>query len=162
MIYQTDDVPAENLIMNLGLDVLSPPYEDFNETAQALGGIDLTQSRFPDGGPTLTSSNIQLQPLTPGTYNNGVFVNEISEIDGFKIFPNPSQTSFMVSFASVVNDAIQICVTDISGRTIHTERRGMQVGKNTFTLPSENWSNGIYILQINNEEKSIQMQLMKN
>ena len=78
MIYQTDDVPAENLIMNLGLDLLTPPYVDFNETDQPLGGADLTQSRFPDGGPTLTSSNIQLQPLTPGTYNLGVFVNEIS------------------------------------------------------------------------------------
>ena len=162
MIYQTDDVPAENLIMNLGLDLLSPPYEDFNETAQPLGGIDLTQSRFPDGGPTLTSSNIQLQPLTPGTFNNGVFVNEISEVNGFKIFPNPSQNSFTVSFASTVNEAIQVRVTDITGKTIHTENRGIQIGKNTFTLPSENWSNGMYILQINNEETSIQLQLMKN
>jgi hypothetical protein len=162
MIYQTDDVPAENLIMNLGLDLLSPPYEDFNETTQATGGIDLTQSRFPDGGPTLTSSNIQLQPLTPGTFNNGVFVNEISEVNGFKIFPNPSQNSFTVSFASTVNEAIQVRVTDITGKTIHTENRGIQIGKNTFTLPSENWSNGMYILQINKEETSIQLQLMKN
>ena len=162
MIYQTDDVPAENLIMNLGLDLLTPPYVDFNETDQPLGGADLTQSRFPDGGPTLTSSNIQLQPLTPGTYNLGVFVNEISAVDGFILFPNPSQNSFTVTFTSRVNESIQVRVTDITGKTIHTEKRGIQVGKNTFTLPSENWSNGIYILQINNEESSVQMQLMKN
>jgi len=61
-----------------------------------------------------------------------------------------------------VTEAIQVRVTDITGKTIHAERKGIQIGKNTFTLPSENWSNGIYILQINNEETSIQMQLMKN
>ena len=319
MVYGTADATATNLITGLGLGVLIPGYVQFDETAQTTG-IDLTQSRVPDGGPAFINTNVVLQALTPGTYNivilgctdptacnfngeatvndntcslpggtcddgnagtiNDVFdancncagtalpagctdinacnydptaqfdngtctypgsacddldpntindvldancfcagtsgvlgcmdlnacnynaaatfddgsclfigttcddgdpntvndaidfscncvgviigVNEVEGLNAISVFPNPSQNSFTVTFTSTVNEAIQIRVTDITGKTIHTERRGIQVGKNTFTLPSENWSNGIYILQINNEETSVQMQLMKN
>ena len=319
MVYGTGDATATNLITGLGLDVMIPGYAQFDETAQQ-NGIDLTQSRVPDGGPAFINTNVVLQELTPGTYNvvilgcidptacnfngeatvndnscvlpggacddgnagtvndvydancncagtelpagcmdvaacnydpnaqfdngscafpgstcddldpntiNDVYdanclcvgtsgvlgcmnlnacnynaaatlddgsclfigtscddgdsntvndaidlacncvgiiigVNEVEGLNAISVFPNPSQNSFTVSFNSTVTEAIQLRVTDITGKTIHTERKGIQIGKNTFTLPSENWSNGIYILQINNEETSVQMQLMKN
>lgn len=319
MVYGTADPTATNLITGLGLDILVPGYVQFDETAQTTG-VDLTQSRVPDGGPAFINTNVVLQALTPGTYNivilgctdptacnynpeatvndntcslpggtcddgnagtiNDVYdancncagtalpagcmdatacnydptalfdngtctypgsacddldpntindvldanclcvgtagvlgcmdlnacnynaaatfddgsclfigttcddgdpntvndaidftctcvgviigVTEVEGLNAISVFPNPTQNSFTVTFSSTVNEAIQVRVTDITGKTIHTERRGIQVGKNTFTLPSENWSNGIYILQINNEETSVQMQLMKN
>lgn len=68
MVYGTADAQADNLIVGLGLDVLFPGYTQFDETAQQTG-IDLTQSRVPDGGPALTNANVLLQELTPGTYN---------------------------------------------------------------------------------------------
>ena len=68
MVYGTADATATNLITGLGLDVLFPGYAQFDETAQQ-SGIDLTQSRVPDGPPALTNSTVVLQELTPGTYN---------------------------------------------------------------------------------------------
>jgi hypothetical protein len=319
MVYGTADATATNLITGLGLNVTVPGYVQFDETAQTTG-VDLTQSRVPDGGPAFINTNVVLQALTPGTYNivilgcidptacnynpeatvndntcvlpggtcddgnagtiNDVYdancncagtalpagcmdvaacnydpnaqfdngscaypgstcddldpntINDVYDanclcagtsgvlgcmdlnacnynasatfddgsclfigtacddgdpnttndaidftcncvgviigiqeevgLNAINVFPNPSQNSFTVVFNSAINEAIQVRVTDVTGKTIHTEKRGVSVGKNTFTLPSEEWSNGIYILQINNEEKSIQMQLMKN
>lgn len=68
MVYGTADPTATNLITGLGLDVLFPGYTQFDETFQQTG-IDLTQSRVPDGPPALTNSTVVLQELTPGTYN---------------------------------------------------------------------------------------------
>ncbi len=68
MVYGTGDATATNLITGLGLDILFPGYAQFDETVQTTG-IDLTQSRVPDGGPALTNTNVVLQALTPGTYN---------------------------------------------------------------------------------------------
>lgn len=162
MIYQTDDVPAENLIMNLGLDLLTPPYEDFNETAQPLGGIDLTQSRFPDGGPTLTSSNIQLQPLTPGTYNNGVYVNEITAIDGFKLFPNPTSNNFNIQWNSNSNELVQVRIADITGKIVYQNSHAVSVGMNTLEMDSQTWASGYYTIELNVNDRIGRMRLMKN
>jgi hypothetical protein len=68
MVYGTADATANNLIIGLGLDVLVPGYTQFDETAQQTG-IDLTQSRIPDGGPAFINSNVFLQELTPNAYN---------------------------------------------------------------------------------------------
>jgi len=162
MIYQTDDVPAENLIMNLGLDQLSPPYEDFDETYQTGAGPDLTQSRYPDGGPTLTSANIQLQPLTPGTYNNGVSVNEITETNGFKLFPNPTSTNFNIQWNSTSNELVQIRIADISGKIIYQNSHAVSIGMNTIEVDSQSWANGYYSIELNVNERIGRMKLMKN
>jgi hypothetical protein len=68
MVYGTGDATATNLITGLGLDVLVPGYTQFDETVQATG-IDLTQSRVPDGGPAFINSDVVLQELTPNTFN---------------------------------------------------------------------------------------------
>jgi len=68
MVYGTGDPAATNLITGLTLDVMFPGYTQFDETAQQTG-VDLTQSRVPDGGTAMDNSNVVLQQLTPGTYN---------------------------------------------------------------------------------------------
>jgi hypothetical protein len=67
-VYGTGDAPATNLVTALGLDVMFPGYTPFDETVQQTG-IDLTQSRVPDGGAPLNNNTVVLQELTPGTFN---------------------------------------------------------------------------------------------
>ena len=67
-VYGTGDTPATNLVTGLGLDVMFPGYTPFDETVQQ-AGIDLTQSRVPDGGAPLNNNTVVLQELTPGTFN---------------------------------------------------------------------------------------------
>jgi hypothetical protein len=68
MVYATGDAQVDGLISGLGLDILYPGYAQFDETAQQ-NGLDLTQSRVPDGGIAFDNSSVVLQPLTPGTFN---------------------------------------------------------------------------------------------
>lgn len=85
-VYGTGDAPIPALITALGLNTI-PGYAQFDETVQASGTADLTQSRVPDGGAPLANSTYVLQPLTPGTWNSNpcaagtpVFLDDVSPL----------------------------------------------------------------------------------
>lgn len=162
MIYQTDDLPAENLIINLGLDLLTPPYFDFNETAQPLGDLDLTQSRVPDGGPALTSTNIQLQSLTPGTSNFVVSVNEILIENSFSLYPNPTSNNFIIQWKSNSNELIQMRIVDITGKLVYSNFHAANQGINAIAMDAQSWSSGYYTIELNLNDRTERMQLIKN
>ena len=86
VVYGTADAPIPALITALGLNSI-PGYTPFDETAQATGGADLTQSRVPDGGIAFENTTYQLQALTPGTWNSNpctagspVFLTDVSPL----------------------------------------------------------------------------------
>ena len=86
VVYGTADAPIPALITALGLNSI-PGYTPFDETAQATGGADLTQSRVPDGGIAFENTSYQLQALTPGTWNSNpcaagspVFLTDVSPL----------------------------------------------------------------------------------
>ena len=162
MIYQTDDLPAENLIINLGLDLLTPPYFDFNETNQSALASDLTQSRFPNGGPTLTSTNIQLLLPTPGTYNSNVSVNEILIENTFSLYPNPTSNNFNIQWTSNSSELVQIRIVDIAGKVVYQNSHTVSVGMNIIEMDAQSWANGYYTIELKLNNRIERMQLMKN
>jgi len=69
LVYVTDDLPIASLIAALGLNIIDPLYQPFNETNQ-LSGQDVSQSRLPDGGAAFDVSVFGLNSVTPGGYNS--------------------------------------------------------------------------------------------
>jgi hypothetical protein len=137
-------------------------YFDFNETAQLTGATDLTQSRFPDGGPTLTSTNIQLLPATPGTYNSGVFVNEFHIENTFSLYPNPTSNNFNIQWNSTTNELVQVRISDITGKIVYQDSHAVSVGMNTLEMDSQSWTSGYYTIELKVNDCIGRMQLMKN
>jgi hypothetical protein len=85
-VYGTGDAPSPALIAALGLNTIAG-YTPFDETVQASGSADLTQSRVPDGGTPLENTSYVLQALTPGTWNSNpciagtpVFLDDVSPL----------------------------------------------------------------------------------
>ena len=85
-VYGTGDAPIPALITALGLNAI-PGYTQFDETVQASGTPDLTQSRIPDGGTALVNTSYVLQALTPGTWNSNpcaagtpIFLDDVSPL----------------------------------------------------------------------------------
>ena len=62
-VYGTGDAPIPPLITALGLNAI-PGYAQFDETVQASGTPDLTQSRIPDGGTALVNTSYVLQAFS--------------------------------------------------------------------------------------------------
>ena len=161
MIYGTDDAPATNLISGFGLDVMFPGYAQFNETAQTTG-VDLTQSRFPDGGPAFSNFNVVLQALTPGTFNAPISVQELDGFDQLILYPNPTSTNFNIQWNSQSNELVQIRIVDITGKVVYFNSHAITVGMNTIEMDAQSWSNGYYTIELNVNDRIGRMKLLKN
>jgi len=161
MIYGTDDAPATNLISGFGLDVMFPGYAQFNETAQTTG-VDLTQSRFPDGGPAFSNFNVVLQALTPGTFNAPINVQELDGFEQLALYPNPTTNNFKIQWNSNSNELVQIRIVDITGKVVYFNSHAINVGMNTIEMDAQDWSNGYYTIELNVNDRIGRMKLLKN
>lgn len=109
---------------------------------------------------------MQYDTTTSGSYENlsyGIFtsVNHtfIAGIDDFIIeelfdirsFPNPSNGAFELRFSSLKEQAIQVRLSDISGRVHLTEKHKTQTGINNIHFKLESLANGIYFIRLVNE-----------
>ena len=161
MIYGTDDAPATSLITGFGLDVMFPGYAQFNETVQT-AGLDLTQSRIPDGGPALSNYNVVLQALTPGTFNVNVSVQEVEGFEQLTLYPNPTSNNFNIQWNSNNNELVQVRIADITGKIVYQNAHAVSIGMNTLEMDSQSWASGYYTIELNVNDRIGRMKLMKN
>jgi hypothetical protein len=76
-------------------------------------------------------------------------INELNNISGINIYPNPANQSVTIGFTSTTSENMQIEVTDISGKEVLISRKLSSIsGKNTFQLNTGGLSSGTYICRI--------------
>jgi hypothetical protein len=136
-------------------------YAQFNETVQT-SGLDLTQSRIPDGGPALSNYNVVLQPLTPGTFNVNVSVQEVEGFEQLSLYPNPTSNNFNIQWNSNSNERVQIRIVDITGKVVYLNSHTVSVGMNTFEMDAQSWANGYYTVELKVNDRIGRMKMMKN
>jgi hypothetical protein len=77
---------------------------------------------------------------------------EISSISTSKLlvnalYPNPTSGESYLNFSLPKNQLVKVNVRDVSGKIIYTkEMEGLQ--SNSIVLPSDEWSNGMYLVQL--------------
>jgi len=90
-------------------------------------------------------------------YNSSaVGINNLtSSHAAFDIYPNPASTS--ITLNNLVTGSI-IKVLDVTGKLIYSET----INSNTKSIETNNWSNGMYFIQIENEGAIAQKKLIIN
>lgn len=76
------------------------------------------------------------------------------------VFPNPFQTSMLVSINADTNKEMTLSAYDIMGKKILTQVYALQKGANSINIEQSNaWNNGIYFvtLDMGNERKTIRV-----
>ncbi len=84
---------------------------------------------------------------------------------GILAYPNPFKEQISISLRSTVQQQVSITLSDVSGRTVQTERRNMNAGENNFmvnipvTIPP-----GIYTIAVQDAggNRMGQLKLLKN
>ena len=66
------------------------------------------------------------------------------ENDGLRVYPNPANESFVISFEATID---RVCLTDLSGRTIKT------YGENLQEYDVKDTPSGMYVLEIRSNKK---------
>lgn len=78
------------------------------------------------------------------TKNSGSFYAE----NRLKIYPNPNNGSFILSFNNVYSEAIDLSISDIKGQVVYKEMIVGPIGTYENTVSVESFRPGIYLLKI--------------
>jgi len=111
-------------------------------------------------GSTVPSSIVDIRFLT---FSPLTAITNPEIPDGnFEIYPNPVHDRLNLSFSNENNNSsAEISVIGIDGKVVYSGHLQQQ-SKSEFQLNTANWSNGIYILRLNNGNRLITKKLIKN
>jgi hypothetical protein len=77
----------------------------------------------------------------------GVGINNNLNANNIKLYPNPTESNAIIAFNDLAKNHT-VVVTDITGRIIDTYRN---VTEKQMTINSNNYTTGLYFVQITNE-----------
>lgn len=125
-----------------------------NVTMENYDYYDLSLSKHPIF--TVTNSTITSSSTTPSiqflAYVNADYlsigVEEINkEISSLKVFPNPAQSDFKISFVNENNLPASYEIINALGQTIKSEKLISQKGKSEYQIETEGLHSGIYFVK---------------
>ena len=84
-------------------------------------------------------------------------VNELDFVDQLSIFPNPitKQEDLNIVFNSTENIEGEILMFSMTGQNVYKAKSRINASSNTFRIPTQDLSSGIYILEIKTDSGSI-------
>lgn len=106
---------------------------------------------FSVAASTITSSfgppSIQFFAYVNADYL-AISVEEVSkEVSAFKVFPNPTQSDFKISFVNENNLPASYQIINAIGQTIKSEKLISQKGKSEYNIETEGLHSGIYFVK---------------
>ena len=75
-------------------------------------------------------------------------VNSIENITSFKIYPNPSTGNFSLEVKTISEEKVIIVLTNTIGEIILSEKYNFAAGKNKIEFNMDDYSKGLYFLQL--------------
>ena len=96
------------------------------------------------------------------TYSNPVAVNIDPLANVMTLIPNPASNTTSVTFNSILAGNGSLSVYDLAGRLIDTRQLDLLKGVNTYILTVANYTNGMYLVTINNSMQQLSAKLIIN
>lgn len=93
---------------------------------------------------------------------DGTWINEMSNLPGLQIYPNPFRSGITLDFSSAKPGQATIHITDVIGRVIYNQQITVSEGSNRYRMDLSSESNGVYFITITTNEGSSVFQLTKN
>lgn len=114
----------------------------FDPAVATAGVYDISYTYTNAGGCDTTV--IQTVEVTVCT---GIGAKE--NVTSINLYPNPNEGDFILEFNANVNSALNITITDITGKIVHTENISSVRGNNRVNLTVSNLQKGFYLLKAN-------------
>lgn len=76
------------------------------------------------------------------------------------VYPSPSKGNVTVNYNAVSAGSVQLKVIDMSGKTLYINNQKISKGKNSFNLQLSQLNNGVYYLQILDQNKTLNAKLV--
>jgi len=96
------------------------------------------------------------------TVDGGLGLETLEEGIEFSMYPNPVAEVLNLDISMSESAALELLVTDISGKQIMNKTILTSVGENNISIPIEDWASGVYVTTISlNGNTMIQEKLIK-
>ncbi|NRA11693.1 MAG: T9SS type A sorting domain-containing protein, partial [Crocinitomicaceae bacterium] len=87
-------------------------------------------------------------------------IEEIPELAGFNVYPNPSEGVFNVEFVNAASELFKIEITDVNGRLIYTVSTQSEMVELGIDISEE--ARGVYFMNISSDSHSVVQRIVKN
>ena len=101
--------------------------------------------------------SVQFQLASPLTSS----LNELAENISIEVSPNPTPSMVALRLESKVNKSVKIQIVDVTGRAILSENWGISVGTNQRSLDLNNFSKGVYMVQVVEGQNIVSKKVIK-
>jgi len=158
-VNETTAQNIENYTLDNGVVVEAAILHGLNKAQ-----VNLTVSEMAGGDYTLIVTNMQdlVGNITvEQTYEFSYLAIEELFVNGaVNIYPNPTDNILNISFTAKENADIEIGFTDISGRVIIQDAYSVNQGSNTISLNLNDISQGLYLLNITENNSSLRYKII--
>ena len=154
-----EDVPGSSFSNIGGMGVMSPTLcKDKNGLTPGLTYRVMWRTWCnPSGGPYRSP---QWDGPVTWTQPNSIRVDELSSINSLEVYPNPSRDVFNVEFTSETKQTIEVRVVNLIGEIIFSENLEDFEGKYTHSFNLEQYSKGIYLLELDTDNGIVNKKLI--
>jgi Secretion system C-terminal sorting domain len=88
-------------------------------------------------------------------------VNELAENISIQLSPNPTPSEMVINLDSKAAKNLGVTILDLSGRSVITEKWQIQVGENKRSVNLGSLSQGVYMLQITDNQDIVTKKVIK-
>ena len=88
-------------------------------------------------------------------------VNELAENISIQLSPNPTPSEMTINLDSKTAKNLGVTILDLSGRSVITEKWQIQVGENKRSINLGNLTQGVYMLQITDNQDIVSKKVIK-
>jgi hypothetical protein len=93
-------------------------------------------------------NNIYVDDINVTTSACPTGIADVTNDNNLSIYPNPANSSVNMNFNLVDRSEVTVNVYNTLGEVVYTEYKGSMVGQNIVTINTENFSNGMYMVEL--------------
>ena len=112
-----------------------------------------------NGDTLLHNDTIYLTVEHEDTGVDDLYKKSLSDI---RIYPNPTDGTFILSFEAIQNEKITISLQNLAGQTLYREKCQVWKGYQLIRINMENFRPGIYLLNIRTSYSSYTGKIIRN
>jgi hypothetical protein len=155
--------------LTAGPDVYYARSSNWNRTGVQTGTMpDTAAFSLPAGMPTgvysleVIANGIPSDPISFAVNPCTAGIDELADLSeqSLLVFPNPAAGSVSVTFRSKSGGAYGIQVVDMLGRKLKEEYREANAGENSFALPLNELSAGVYLVILCQGEEQLKTKIV--
>ncbi len=105
-----------------------------------------------DGGNNFYLDNINIYLGSPS--DTLVALDELTEITGINVYPNPSVNELNVSFDLATGTDVQLSILDMMGKQVDAKRIKAAAGSNLVVMAVDDLSSGVYFIKLSDGSQS--------